>query len=394
MLGAVLLATLALLSEVPDSAVPAPRPQSIGHPYSGHLKNPVPFPATSEWHTTQGSTRAGRVYYSTDYLNHFLLGAAEAVGRSHPGSFSLSVGNLSLEHGGDITMSRSHNTGRDVDLAYYVETLDGTPAPSYYHAFGKDGHSVQAPKRFRLDLARNWAVFRAMLDSKEAELQYFIVAPYIERMLLEYAKSIGEDPEIIRRAELIMMLPSWAKMHDNHIHVRVMCTPADWRLQCKNGGAVWPWATAMYNTLVEATRDLLPRLRDADPAVRRAALAEVASRGLDPAVDAVAGLLADADEGVREAAVDTLVAITNEATTGPVLQAALTASPKVAARLLAAALPVAGAEAVGTAEAVLAGQHPAVDSSVSGKDKRKVQSAAARVLKQQPISNPTHPGGP
>ncbi len=391
MLGAVLLTTVALLVELPDATL---RPQSMGHPYSGKLKNPVAFPATSEWHTTQGSTRSGRVFYSTDYLHRFLLGSAEAVGRSHPGSFTLSVGNLSLERGGDISVSRSHNTGRDVDLAYYVETLEGKPAPSYYHAFGRDGRSVQAPKRFRLDIARNWGVFKAMLQNREAELQYFIVAPYIERMMLDHAKSIGEDPETIRRAELIMMLPSWAKLHDNHIHVRVLCSPADWKLHCKNGGAVWPWAASMYGTLLEATRAISPRLEDPDPEVRRAALTEIAQRGIDPAVDAVARRLTDPDESVRDLAEQTLLSLTNEATTSAVLQAALTAPPKVAARLLAAALPVSGAEAVATAQAVHAGQHPAVADGVSDKDRKRVQSAAARILKLQPVSTPTHPGGP
>ncbi len=379
-IAAVVLAILT--AQDPQPSQPG---QSIGHPYSGRLKRPVAFPATSPHHITQSSTRRGRIYFGTDYLVRFLSDTVRRLSETMPGGAALSVGNLSLESGGNIPMSRSHNTGRDVDLGYIVETASGEPAPSYYHSFRKDGRSTEAPKRFRLDLARNWAVFELMMSSSEAELQYFIVAPYIETILIKWAKANGKDPELIRRAEQVMMLPAWAKLHDNHIHARVLCTPEDWAEKCDNGGPVWPWATRMASALEDLRREVVPALASADPAARLAALHTITSRGVGPAVTDVVPLLTDADEKVRAEAENALVALTTEVTAQTVLEAAFTASPKVAARLVAAALPLAGDNGVRTARAVIDGRHPAVTEGVPKKDREKITRFANRLLVSHPI---------
>ena len=384
----------ALLSATRDPAPEIAPAHSIGHPYSGRLTGSVPLPASSPYHSTQISTRAGRIYYGTDHLVRFLLDTARQVGEKFPGGPTLSVGNLSLERGGNISVSRSHNTGRDVDLAYWVVTLDGAPVPSYYHHFGPTGRSVEAPRRFQLDLARNWGMAKIMMQSTEAEAQYIIVAPFIERMLLDYARSIGEDPETIRRANLMMTLPGYANLHDNHIHVRVLCTPADWAEKCQNGGPVWPWATAMYGALEKARHELVPGLASADPAVRKATLETLAARHVDTAAPDVAKLLADPDAAVAEAAALTLTQLITEATTQTVFEAAFSAPLKVAARLLDVALPLAGPEGLPTARAVVDGQHPAVSADVPEKARKHLASVAAKVLKSQPTMAPTQPGGP
>jgi murein endopeptidase len=391
-LPVLVLAVLAATARGPDPAVSSDH--SIGHPFSGHLRGGIPLPATSPYHVTQSATRRERIFYGTAHLIRFIEDAAKRLSETYPGGAAMSVGNLSFERGGDISYSRSHNSGRDVDIAYLVETLDGKPAPSYYHRFGKNGHSVEAPRRFRLDLKRNWGLLKVMMTSTEAELEYFIVAPYIETMLLDYARSIGEDPETIRRASLMMMLPGYAKVHDNHIHVRVLCTPSDWAEKCVNGGAVWPWAPLMYGALEKLEAEVAPSLLSPDPAVRKAALGTLGSRHVDTAAASVAKLMTDADPAIAVLAIDTLVTLTTEATTQAVLEAAFSAPPKIAMRLLAAALPVAGPEALPTARAVVDGQHPAVSAVVPEKDRKRVTHQAAKVLSAMPQMAPSRPGGP
>ena len=362
---------------------------SIGHPYYGKLVGGVQLPVEGPYHTIQRSTRARRWTWATPYLVRSLMVAARDVGLAHAGE-PFVVGNLSKKGGGDIKMSRSHNTGRDVDYAYWTETLQGESAPSAYHRFGDNGRSLDAPGRYRLDLARNWAFVRAMLNSPEAELQYLITSPGIEKQLLRHAQAIGEPAYLIHRAERMMMLPSWAKPHDNHVHLRVLCSPEDWHAGCRNGGPVWPWAVKMYGALEAERKKLGPALHSDDPKARIAAMKVVASRRVDTAVMDVAESLAHEQASVRRAALNTIKAITTEANAHTVLKVARLLNIQIAKRLIAHALPLAGAQGLDTARAICDRSHPAVSERRDADLERKAQ----RILSQYDWISAILPGGP
>jgi len=362
---------------------------SIGHPYYGKLVGGVKMPLEGPDHTVQRSTRARRWIWATPYLVRGLLIAAKKVQQLHAGE-PLVMGNLSKKGGGDIKMSRSHNTGRDVDYAYWTESLDGTSAKSDYHRFGDNGRSKDAPGKYRLDVKRNWAFVRAMIDSEETELQYLITSPGIERLLLEHAQSVGEPSYIIHRAERMMMLPGWAKPHDNHVHLRVLCTPKDWRAGCNNGGPVWPWAEKMYGALEDARQALYPKLMSSQVSVRMSALRPVAKRRIDTAVVDVAESLAHPKRAVRQEALSTLLAITTEANAHTILKVARLLDPKVAKKLIKKALPMAGSEGLGTARAIQDGTHPIV---AGGRD-ADLARAAKRILHKYRWISAILPGGP
>ena len=170
---------------------------SIGHPYTGKLRNGVRLPPSGPYHVAQRSTRARNWLFGTGYLVRGIMVAAESVARLHPRGEPLVVGNLSRREGGNIKLSMSHNSGRDVDFAYYTVDMAGKSVPSEYHRFGADGISLDAPAKFKLDLARNWHLLKSLIESTQLEVQWIIVAPSIEKRLLGYAAAKGESKELI-----------------------------------------------------------------------------------------------------------------------------------------------------------------------------------------------------
>lgn len=170
--------------------------------------------------------------------------AAAAVAEARPGSPPLVVADLSAEAGGKIARHRSHRTGRDADLLFYVLAPDGRPIESRgFHRFGKDGlAAIDDDKTFvRLDVDRTWLLVRALVSDEEAQIQWLFVARWLEAMLIEHARSRGEPDEIVARAQKVLHQPSDSFAHDDHFHVRIACTAEDAVRGCRGGGHQWPW---------------------------------------------------------------------------------------------------------------------------------------------------------
>ena len=51
----------------------------------------------------------------------------------------------------------------------------------------------------------------------------------------------GDDPALVARASFIMQQPSDSEVHDDHMHIRLYCAPADRRLGCVDKGPVRWW---------------------------------------------------------------------------------------------------------------------------------------------------------
>lgn len=291
-------------------------------------------------------------------------------------------------------MSMSHNTGRDVDLAYFTMDAKGRPVDSHYHKFGPNGRSRTAGGKYRLDVARNWTLVRALMTNDEFELQWMITAPYIEEMLLTYARTIGEPEDIVQRAERMMMLPGWAKQHDNHFHIRVLCSPDDWAHGCSNAGPVWPWATAMSGALDAAGRDLSPGLHAHSAGRRHAALNALVERDVQTAIPNLAPLLSDEDAKVRSEALKACMELASEANAGTLLKVARWLPEEQALALIHKALPLCGAEGVATARALVAGTHPVASDEPNPKKFHKVLKSARKLIERY-APGPVHrPGGP
>jgi penicillin-insensitive murein endopeptidase len=175
-----------------------------------------------------------RARFGTEELVRLVEDAAAAVRRRDRGAL-LSVADLSQRRGGPFEHHGSHQSGRDVDLAFFMRDSQGKPVdPIDFIAFDRNGFSVDPPMAYRFDVARNWAIVAALLTSERGEVQWIFVAEHLKRLLLERAEASGAEPELVARARKALRQPG-AKSHWDHFHVRVRC-PAG------GGGSCRDWA--------------------------------------------------------------------------------------------------------------------------------------------------------
>jgi penicillin-insensitive murein endopeptidase len=182
--------------------------------------------------------------YGTVELVSLIVRVAATVDEQHPGGL-LGVADLSAESGGKIPGHRSHQSGRDVDLVFYALDPAGSPFPPdqhmAYYARSGIGYYAHAPSFTRdiaeryFDLARNWALVRALLTDSESEVEHIFVSSRVRRWLLDYAQQLGEPDHLVMRAARVLRKPSGVDGHNDHMHVRVRCSADDEALgNCRN----------------------------------------------------------------------------------------------------------------------------------------------------------------
>jgi penicillin-insensitive murein endopeptidase len=248
---------------------------SIGRTGSGRLVRGTRLPTEGEHYAVLEAHRDRSTYYGTDELIDLVRDVAGAVAADYPGSM-LKVGNLSRRRGGDIRWSHSHNTGRDVDFAFYCRRAeDGErAAPTRLVEFDDRGRSVE-PEGWVFDTPRNWALVEALLTHPEVGIQRIFVRRALRARLLSYARSHGADPTIVERAAKVMLQPAGASPHANHFHVRIACSRSDRLAGCLNYGPRWSWVDWHQDDLRARSRALRRALEAHDVETRRAALEEL-----------------------------------------------------------------------------------------------------------------------
>lgn len=229
---------------------------SIGSPNRGVLAHGAELPRNAEglrW--LRGNDRHWGLPRFTEAIEH----AAARVARERPGA-RLTVGDLSTPTGGGpLSPHFSHRSGVDADLLFYVTTLDGAPvdSPGFIHV-GADGLAEDEGhgRWLRLDVEREWLVVRALVDDPQARIQWLFVSDVVQAMLLDWAVARGESPEIIRRAQSMMLQPNPGGVHDDHIHVRTTCAPEERVTGCEPIGPRRPWLAYDLPPLQDSDRDL------------------------------------------------------------------------------------------------------------------------------------------
>jgi penicillin-insensitive murein endopeptidase len=185
--------------------------------------------------------------------------AAARVARERPGA-KLTVGDLSTPTGGGpIVPHFSHRSGMDADLLFYATTLEGVPvdSPGFVH-FGADGlaHDDAHSRWLRFDVDREWLLVRALVEDRDARVQWIFVSDVVHALLVEWAIARGDPPETIERADEVMRQPHPGGIHDDHLHVRTTCSPEEVVEGCQPMGPQRAWLSYDLPSSGERDEDL------------------------------------------------------------------------------------------------------------------------------------------
>jgi penicillin-insensitive murein endopeptidase len=222
---------------------------SVGTHSKGALLRGVPLPAEGAgYRVPMPWQRRGR-QYGTEEVVRWLTSAFRDVDGRLPHSLA-SLGDLSGLGGGRSLEHKSHGSGRDVDIFFYAVDLAGrpyVPARAMFR-FAADGSAKgwSPPIRdqkihdpipvVRFDVRRNWALVRALLSDPTVEVQWIFIHKALAELMLREGPSPNEDPALVARAASLFHQPSDAQAHDDHMHVRVYCSPNDRVLGCLDRG--------------------------------------------------------------------------------------------------------------------------------------------------------------
>jgi LysM repeat protein len=176
---------------------------SLGSPNAGALINGVQASENARYKPISPNGA-----WATQETLDFLDKALDRVHQQFPGTATLALGDISGRHGGHSPPHVSHQSGRDVDIAYFYN--DG--AGWYARGTAKN-----------LDFARNWAFVRALITETDVDL--ILIDHSIQLLLEDYARQHGEDPSWL--AGIFRGVPGklrplirHAPGHATHIHIR------------------------------------------------------------------------------------------------------------------------------------------------------------------------------
>jgi penicillin-insensitive murein endopeptidase len=185
----------------------------------------------------------GRNHWGRPRLVSALTRIAAEVDEELPGS-ALVVGDLAAKSGGKIPGHASHRSGRDVDLLFYTVTPAGAPVTSPgFVRFEADGLAVvpDSGDYVRLDVPRQWLLIKKLVTDTQIGVQFLFVSKPIEALLMDYARARGEPLELQHRAQTVMLQPGDSLPHDDHLHLRIACSPEEALAGCSGGGPYWEW---------------------------------------------------------------------------------------------------------------------------------------------------------
>jgi murein endopeptidase len=194
--------------------------QSVGAPWAGILHDPASLPDGDGYVIRRPWRRFG-TRTTVDYIERVVTDLRDQF----PDAHVLAIGDISAEHGGQITEHHSHQSGRDVDIGLI-----------YKHKPAAYPESFVTATEENLDCEATYALvagFAATAD-EPGGAQVIFLDYNVQRMLYEWAKEHDVDTDVLDRtfqyphgrgssAGLVHHEPN----HDNHNHVRFPCPRGD-----------------------------------------------------------------------------------------------------------------------------------------------------------------------
>jgi penicillin-insensitive murein endopeptidase len=224
---------------LPTMAASLRKSRSVGLAWKGRLERGVKLKPSAHLRYVSEYEKTGH-FYGTWQLVQLLERAAFSVAQRVPGA-KLAVGELSAEHGGNLAGHASHESGRDVDIGFYM--LDAAQRPFAAFAFANfdaRGRGLAPNQGMRFDVRRNWELLSRLVTDGEARVQYAFIAPGLRQLLLDEGRRVSAPKSVLERAARVMVPPSEKHLHGNHFHVRIYCGPNE-RPKCSDAPPYWPW---------------------------------------------------------------------------------------------------------------------------------------------------------
>jgi len=206
---------LAIYPKEPES-----RSESVGSPARGQIVHARRLPSGMGY-----AVRAPERAWGTDETVRSVVAAFARARSEHPSAPRLWVHDLSLRGGGPIDDHRSHQSGRDVDIAYPQKDCSGRLC----------GFRRLGPRELDAEVA--WTL-----------LQYWLERDLLEAVFIDYRLQAPLYREARARGASAEQLARWFQYprgrsgslgvirhfpkHADHMHVRFACDPSD--LACKS----------------------------------------------------------------------------------------------------------------------------------------------------------------
>lgn len=147
---------------------------SLGHPHDGRLVNAVELPPGAGWVRTVPEQSFG-----TDETIQALVFVIGRVRAEHPETPAAFIGSISARRGGKLHPHKSHQSGRDADVHFYLTKRD--PRRWYEPATAEN-----------LDRPRNWTLLRSLIT--ETDIDFVLIDREVAALLERHALDVGEDP--------------------------------------------------------------------------------------------------------------------------------------------------------------------------------------------------------
>jgi len=203
----------ALLAACVPAGLPPGTTGSVGTPDDGRLIDGVQLQSSEDIIVLEPEMAWG-----TKQLVDLLQMAAQEMRRAYPDTVPLVVGHLSAREGGPLAPHRSHQSGRDADVAIYA----------------RDNKLIRGFARMdgdRLDTDKTWFFIETLLHT--GLMQYILLDWDVQKIIydevqiavpqqtldiaFQYPRPRGARQGIIRHAG----------GHVNHLHLRIRCPETD-----------------------------------------------------------------------------------------------------------------------------------------------------------------------
>lgn len=177
---------------------------SIGTVSGGVVLNAVALEPAPLWQIAPGA-----ITWGTSETMEAIRVAVETVHELFADTPPIFIGDIGHADGGRLKRHQSHQAGRDVDFGFYYKPGKGT-----WYTPGTAAN---------LDLARNWALLRALIVRTDVET--VLLDTRIQRLLYKYALEIGENKDWLDRVFQFVKgsrdaIVKHVVRHRTHYHVR------------------------------------------------------------------------------------------------------------------------------------------------------------------------------